>query len=65
MSKHDEKEYPEVTLAKEIVEELIAKGLIRKKNSAEFIRKISTGGISQEDWRLEIELATEENNHEE
>jgi hypothetical protein len=44
-------------MAGKLVEKLIARGLIRKESQERLIKKIASGEMKSEDWRLEIELA--------
>ncbi len=48
---------PSETLAAEVVDRLIAAGLLRAKSRESVIAKVGVGAMKGEDWRLEIELA--------
>jgi hypothetical protein len=48
---------PSETLSAEVVDRLIAAGLLRANRRDALIAKISTGDMGGEDWKLEIDLA--------
>ncbi|MCA3561864.1 MAG: hypothetical protein IOC82_12630 [Aestuariivirga sp.] len=51
-------ETPSVRLAMRVIEELIAKGLLRESSRKTFLAKLASGKVKDEDWKLELELAT-------
>jgi hypothetical protein len=48
---------PSETLSTEVVDRLIAAGLLRANKRDVLIAKIATGEMGGEDWKLEIDLA--------
>jgi len=48
---------PSETLSAEVVDRLIAAGLLRAIKREALIAKIAAGDMKGEDWRLEIDLA--------
>ena len=48
---------PSEALSTEVVDRLIAAGLLRADKRDAMIAKIAAGDIKGEDWKLEIELA--------
>lgn len=49
---------PSAKLSIEVVDRLIAAGLVRSDKRDALIQKISDGSMSGLDWKLEIELAS-------
>ncbi len=52
---------PSDTLAKRITDRLVKEGLFTAAAAKKAQSAIASGKMSQEDWRLPIELATEKN----
>jgi hypothetical protein len=48
---------PSETLSTEVVDRLIAAGLLRANRRDALIAKITTGDMRGDDWKLEIDLA--------
>lgn len=48
---------PDQVVAASVVDALLVAGLIREKSKASFISKLSTGKLTEEDWKLETQLA--------
>jgi hypothetical protein len=44
-------------LAESIMDRLISEGLLTEDNRAKLLEKLANGLITQEEWRLSIELA--------
>jgi len=51
---------PDKVVADKIVSEFREKGLIREDRVEDFTRRLSSGNLSVEDWKLMAELAIEE-----
>lgn len=51
-------ENPSENLATRVVARLIEAGLLRAEKQDQLAAKISTGEMSGDDWKLEIDLAT-------
>ena len=49
---------PNEVLAEELVCSLLEAGLILEDHKSELDRKLKSGGVTQEDWNLWIDLAT-------
>ena len=49
---------PNDQLASEVANALEAAGLIKDSNKEELLGKLKSGGVSQDDWNLWIDLAT-------
>ncbi len=58
MTQDTQQESPNDVLAEEIINDLIEAGLIPENRIDELRSKLKTGGASQDDWNLWIELAT-------
>ncbi|MDZ4722170.1 MAG: hypothetical protein SH847_27215 [Roseiflexaceae bacterium] len=58
MSTTDPIETPAESLTRQIVERLIAEGLISKYSAHELQSKLATGKLRAEDWRLLVELSS-------
>lgn len=48
---------PDQAVAEAVVAALLPLGLIREKSKAAFVSKLSAGKVTEEDWKLEIQLA--------
>ncbi len=48
---------PSENLSAEVVDRLIAAGLLRASRREALIAKIASGNMGSEDWKLEVELA--------
>lgn len=48
---------PSDVLAGQVIDRLIAAGLLRAEKRDALVAKMSSGGLKSEDWRLEIELS--------
>ena len=58
MTQDTQQKSPNDILAEEIVNDLIEAGLIPENRIDELHSKLKTGGASQDDWNLWIDLAT-------
>jgi hypothetical protein len=50
-------ETPSVRLASQVIENLIAEGLLRESSRKTFLTKLASCKVKDEDWKLELELA--------
>lgn len=50
-------ETPSVRLASQVIEKLIAEGLLRESSRKTLLTKLASGNVNNEDWKLELELA--------
>jgi hypothetical protein len=50
-------ETPSVRLASQVIEKLIAEGLLRESSRKTLLTKLAYGNVNDEDWKLELELA--------
>lgn len=53
-------EAPSQILSSLVADKLIESGLLRPEKRAAFIGKMASGKLKGEDWKLEIELASDE-----
>ena len=59
----DAPETPAQLLARQIVERLVAEGLLSAREAAKLQPKLAEGKLQAEDWRLSIELSDEKENN--
>lgn len=64
MTLSDQVETPVQTLARQIVERLVAAQLIRAEDTAALQAKLVDGTVKAEDWRLWVELSGEKRGEE-
>lgn len=50
-------ETPSARLASQVIEKLIAEGLLRESCRKTFLAKLASGKAKDVDWKLELELA--------
>lgn len=50
---------PSDLLAGQVIDRLIAAGLLRTQHRDSLVSKMASGSMKGEDWRLEIELAAD------
>ena len=58
MTQDTQQKSPNDILAEEIVNDLFEAGLLLENHKDELLSKLKTGGASQDDWNLWIDLAT-------
>lgn len=58
MTQDIQKKSPNDVLAEELVRGLLEAGLIPEEYESELERKLKTGGVTQDDWNLWIDIAT-------
>lgn len=59
MSTLDQVETPSRTLAQQIIDRLVAEGLINTKDGVKLQLQLAEGKLRASDWRLAVELGAE------
>lgn len=65
MTQDVQQKSPNGILAEELVRGLLEAGLIPEDHKSELERKLKAGGVTQDDWNLWIDLATDPDKAEE